>query len=119
MVFPLQASINDDESIAISIKEKPSSSGNPRANHAPARTLIEGYYYSMTESVELSFLSNLGAVVVLLENITDGDVRDYVGNSSSGRMMFSVAPNSVYRMTISTENGRTYYAVFSTESGND
>lgn len=80
---------------------------------------LEGYYYSMTESVELSFLSNLGAVVVLLENITDGDVRDYVGNSSSGRMMFSVAPNSVYRMTISTENGRTYYAVFSTESGND
>lgn len=92
---------------------------NKKANHAPAKTLIEGYYYSMTRSVELSFLSNLGAVTVLLENITDGDIQDYVGNSSNGRMMFPVVPNAAYRMTITTENGRTYYASFFTESEND
>lgn len=69
-----------------------------------------------SSSIELSFLSNVGTVLISLENKTTGETQDYVCNSSSGRMIMPVVPNSTYKMDIIVENGRSYYAVFFTES---
>lgn len=69
----------------------------------------------LTNSLELSFLSNLGTVDVVLENQTTGELQNYVGNSASGRMVIPVEPDTAYRMDITTENGHNYYAVFFTE----
>ena len=84
-------------------------------NNAPAKVQVECFYYSYTNSLELSFLSNLGTVDVVLENQTTGELQNYVGNSASGRMVIPVEPDTAYRMDITTENGHNYYAVFFTE----
>ena len=86
-----------------------------KENHAPAKVQVECFYYSSTNSLELSFLSNLGTVDVVLENQTTGELQNYVGNSASGRMVIPVEPDTAYRMDITTENGHNYYAVFFTE----
>jgi len=83
-------------------------------NLAPAKVQVECFYYSYTNSLELSFLSNLGTVDVVLENQTTGELQNYVGNSASGRMVIPVEPDTAYRMDITTENGHNYYAVFFT-----
>lgn len=88
---------------------------NTKENHAPAKVQVECFYYSYTNSLELSFLSNLGTVDVVLENQTTGELQNYVGNSASGRMVIPVEPDTAYRMDITTENGHNYYAVFFTE----
>lgn len=88
---------------------------NTKGNLAPAKVQVECFYYSYTNSLELSFLSNLGTVDVVLENQTTGELQNYVGNSASGRMVIPVEPNTAYRMDITTENGHNYYAVFFTE----
>ena len=85
-----------------------------RGNHLPAKVQVECFYYSFTNSLELSFLSNLGTVNVVLENQTTGEIQNYVGNSASGRMIIPADPDSAYRMDITTENGHNYYAVFFT-----
>ena len=87
---------------------------NTKGNLAPAKVQVECFYYSYTNSLELSFLSNLGTVDVVLENQTTGEIHDYVGNSASGRMVIPVEPDTAYRMDITTENGHNYYAVFFT-----
>ena len=89
---------------------------NTKANHAPARPQVECFYYSFSSSVELSFLSNVGSVLISLENKTTGEMLEYVCNSSSGKMIMPVVPNSTYSIDIIVENGRDYYAVFFTES---
>lgn len=96
----------------IVVKEK--TTQGTKENHAPAKVQVECFYYSYTNSLELSFLSNLGTVDVVLENQTTGEIRNYVGNSASGRMVIYVEPDSAYRMDITTENGRNYYSVFFT-----
>lgn len=101
----------------ILVKEKTKS--NTKGNLAPAKVQIECFYYSYTNSLELSFLSNLGTVDVVLENQTTGEIHDYVGNSASGRMVFPVEPDTAYRMDITTENGHIYYAVFFTDNDSD
>ncbi len=88
---------------------------NTKGNLAPAKVQVECFYYSSTNSLELSFLSNLGTVDVVLENQTTGELQNYVGNSASGRMVIPVEPDTAYRMDITTENGHNYYAVFFTE----
>ena len=88
---------------------------NTKGNLAPAKVQVECFYYSYTNSLELSFLSNLGTVDVVLENQTTGELQNYVGNSASGRMVIPIEPNTAYRMDITTENGHNYYAVFFTE----
>ena len=88
---------------------------NTKGNLAPAKVQVECFYYSYTNSLELSFLSNLGTVDVVLENQTTGELQNYVGNSASGRMVILVEPDTAYRMDITTENGHNYYAVFFTE----
>ena len=88
---------------------------NTKGNLAPAKVQVECFYYSYTNSLELSFLSNLGTVDVVLENQTTGELQNYVGNSASGRMVIPVEPVTAYRMDITTENGHNYYAVFFTE----
>ncbi len=88
---------------------------NTKGNLAPAKVQVECFYYSYTNSLELSFLSNLGTVDVVLENQTTGELQNYVGNSASGRMVIPVEPDTAYRMDITTENGHNYYAVFFTE----
>ncbi len=88
----------------------------PKGNHAPAKIQVECFYYSFSNSLELSFLSNLGAVAVSLENQTTGEIQEYVGNSTSGRMLIPVGSGSAYRMDIVTENGHNYYAVFFTSA---
>lgn len=97
----------------IVVKEK--TTQGTKENHAPAKVQVECFYYSYTNSLELSFLSNLGAVDVVLENQTTGELQNYVGNSASGRMVIPVEPDTAYRMDITTENGHNYYAVFFTE----
>ena len=97
----------------IVVKEK--TTQGTQENHAPAKVQVECFYYSYTNSLELSFLSNLGTVDVVLENQTTGEIHDYVGNSASGRMVILVEPDTAYRMDITTENGHIYYAVFFTE----
>lgn len=101
----------------ILVKEKTKS--NTKGNLAPAKVQIECFYYSYTNSLELSFLSNLGTVDVVLENQTTGEIHDYVGNSASGRMVIPIEPNTAYRMDITTENGHNYYAVFFTDNDSD
>ncbi len=87
-----------------------------KGNLAPARVQVECFYYSFTNSLELSFLANLGTLTVSLENLTTGEIQDYVGDSSSGRMLIPVGSDSAYRMDIVTENGHNYYAVFFTST---
>lgn len=87
---------------------------NTKGNLAPAKVQVVCFYYSYTNSLELSFLSNLGTVDVVLENQTTGELQNYVGNSASGRMVIPVEPDTAYRMDITTENGHNYYAVFFT-----
>ena len=102
----------NEDIIPIVVKEK--TTQGTKENHAPAKVQVECFYYSYTNSLELSFLSNLGTVDVVLENQTTGEIRNYVGNSASGRMVIYVEPDSAYRMDITTENGRNYYSVFFT-----
>lgn len=101
----------------IVVKEK--TTQGTKENHAPAKVQVECFYYSYTNSLELSFLSNLGTVDVVLENQTTGGIQDYVGNSASGRMVILVEPDTAYRMDITTENGHNYYAVFFTDNDSD
>ena len=96
----------------ILVKEK--TTQGTKGNLAPAKVQVECFYYSSMNSLELSFLYNLGTVNVVLENQTTGEIRNYVGNSASGRMVIYLEPDSAYRMDITTENGRNYYSVFFT-----
>lgn len=102
----------NEDIIPIVVKEK--TTQGTKENHAPAKVQVECFYYSYTNSLELSFLSNLGTVDVVLENQTTGELKNYVGNSASGRMVIPIEPNTAYRMDITTENGHIYYAVFFT-----
>lgn len=103
----------NEDIIPIVVKEK--TTQGTKENHAPAKVQVECFYYSYTNSLELSFLSNLGTVDVVLENQTTGGIQDYVGNSASGRIVILVEPDTAYRMDITMENGHNYYAVFFTE----
>lgn len=103
----------NEDIIPIVVKEK--TTQGTKGNLAPAKVQVECFFYSYTNSLELSFLSNLGTVDVVLENQTTGEIHDYVGNSASGRMVILVEPDTAYRMDITTENGHNYYAVFFTE----
>ena len=103
----------NEDIIPIVVKEK--TTQGTKENHAPAKVQVECFYYSYTNSLELSFLSNIGTVNVVLENQTTGELQNYVGNSASGRMVILVEPDTAYRMDITTENGHNYYAVFFTE----
>lgn len=112
-VGPTVHSQNEDiKPISVMEIKKPA----PKGNHAPAKIQVECFYYSFSNSLELSFLSNLGAVAVSLENQTTGEIQEYVGNSTSGRMLIPVGSGSAYRMDIVTENGHNYYAVFFTSA---
>ena len=102
----------NEDIIPIVVKEK--TTQGTKENHAPAKVQVECFYYSSTNSLELSFLSNLGTLNVVLENQTKGELQNYVGNSASGRMVIPIEPNTAYRMDITTENGHIYYAVFFT-----
>ena len=102
----------NEDIIPIVVKEK--TTQGTKENHAPAKVQVECFYYSYTNSLELSFLSNLGTLNVVLENQTTGELQNYVGNSASGRMVIPIEPNTAYRMDITTENGHIYYAVFFT-----
>lgn len=102
-----------DEVTKIIIIEKPIvSEGNKNVNRAPAKPQIEGYYSSITCSLELVFTSNIGMVTVSLENQTTGEIQDYVVSSALGQMIMPIESNSTYRMDIVTDTGRTFYAIF-------
>ena len=109
--FAMYSQKEDIKPIVVIEETKP----NTKGNLAPAKVQVECFYYSYTNSLELSFLSNLGTVDVVLENQTTGELQNYVGNSASGRMVTPVKPDTAYRMDITTENGHNYYAVFFTE----
>lgn len=109
--FAMYSQKEDIKPIIVKEETKP----NTKGNLAPAKVQVECFYYSYTNSLELSFLSNLGTVDVVLENQTTGGIQDYVGNSASGRIVILVEPDTAYRMDITTENGHNYYAVFFTE----
>lgn len=109
--FEMYSQKEDIKPIIVKEETKP----NTKGNLAPAKVQVECFYYSSTNSLELSFLSNLGTVDVVLENQTTGELQNYVGNSASGRMVIPVEPDTAYRMDITTENGHNYYAVFFTE----
>ena len=109
--FAMYSQKEDIKPIIVKEETKP----NTKGNLAPAKVQVECFYYSSTNSLELSFLSNLGTLNVVLENQTTGELQNYVGNSASGRMVIPIEPNTAYRMDITTENGHNYYAVFFTE----
>lgn len=109
--FAMYSQKEDIKPIIVKEETKP----NTKGNLALAKVQVECFYYSSTNSLELSFLSNLGTVDVVLENQTTGELQNYVGNSASGRMVIPVEPDTAYRMDITTENGHNYYAVFFTE----
>ena len=109
--FAMYSQKEDIKPIVVIEETKP----NTKGNLAPEKVQVECFYYSYTNSLELSFLSNLGTVDVVLENQTTGELQNYVGNSASGRMVIPVEPDTAYRMDITTENGHNYYAVFFTE----
>lgn len=109
--FAMYSQKEDIKPIIVKEETKP----NTKGNLAPAKVQVECFYYSYTNSLELSFLSNLGTVDVVLENQTTGELQNYVGNSASGRMVIPVEHDTAYRMDITTENGHNYYAVFFTE----
>lgn len=109
--FAMYSQKEDIKPIVVIEETKP----NTKGNLAPAKVQVECFYYSYTNSLELSFLSNLGTVDVVLENQTTGELQNYVGNSASGRMVIPIEPDTAYRMDITTENGHNYYAVFFTE----
>lgn len=113
--FAMYSQKEDIKPIIVKEETKP----NTKENHAPAKVQVECFYYSYTNSLELSFLSNLGTVDVVLENQTTGGIQDYVGNSASGRIVILVEPDTAYRMDITTENGHNYYAVFFTDNDSD
>lgn len=113
--FAMYSQKEDIKPIIVKEETKP----NTKGNLAPAKVQVECFYYSSTNSLELSFLSNLGTVDVVLENQTTGELQNYVGNSASGRMVIPVEPDTAYRMDITTENGHNYYAVFFTDNDSD
>ena len=113
--FAMYSQKEDIKPIVVIEETKP----NTKGNLAPAKVQVECFYYSYTNSLELSFLSNLGTVDVVLENQTTGELQNYVGNSASGRMVIPVEPDTAYRMDITTENGHNYYAVFFTDNDSD
>ncbi len=100
----------NEDIIPIIVKEQ--TTQGTRGNHAPAKVQVECFYYPFANSLELSFLSNLGTVTVSLENLNTGEMKEYVGTSSTGVMMIPVVPNYAYRMNIVTESGRDYIAQF-------
>lgn len=102
----------NEEVIKITLIDK--TENNSKVNHAPSRPQIECFYYYFSSIIEISFLSNLGSILISLENNNTGEMQDYVCNSSSGRMIMSVVSNTTYRMEIITENGHNYYTVFFT-----
>ncbi len=110
---PLLANIcnNDNGPVVVILKDK-QTTGQTKTNRTPARIPIECYYYPYASNLELSFLSNLGTVDVVLENQTTGEILDYVGNSALGRMVIPIESNSAYRMDIVTDTGRSFYAIF-------
>lgn len=110
--FAGTANAIEDDPVVVLVAETVGK-GKPQTNHAPERTQIECYYYPSSNSLELSFFSNLGTVIEVLQNLTTGEVRDYVCDSSAGKMFLSVVPDAVYRMNITTGSGRSNYAVFS------
>lgn len=112
---PMYSRVEDLKVIAVVEKQKP----NTKTNRALAKVQVECFYYSSANSLELSFLSNLGTVNVVLENQTTGEVQEYAGSSASGAMVIPVVPNSAYRMDIVTESGHDYYAVFFTDGESD
>lgn len=114
---PLLANIcnNDNDPVVVIVKDE-QTTGKTKTNRTPARIPIECYYYPYASNLELSFLSNLGTVNVVLENQTTGEILDYVGNSALGRMVIPVVHGTAYRIDIRTENGRDYYALFLSET---
>lgn len=109
-----------EEAIIIIISEGPATSeGNKHVNRAPAKPQIEGYYYPFTNSLELVFASNFGVAMVSLENLITGEIQEFAGNTSAGRMMVPVMSNSAYKVEISTDSGRTFYATFFTGIGDE
>lgn len=109
---------SDDGAVVVIVAEK-ICKGKPQTNRAPARPQIECYYYPSSNSVELSFLSNLGMVTVVLENQTTGEIQDYVCDSSTGRMIFPVNPDNSYQMDITTSSGHSYYAILHSQADYD
>lgn len=103
---------NNEDTKPIMVIEKTKSS--IKGNLAPAKVLVECFYYSYTNNLELSFLTNFGIVNVVLENQSTGETQDYVASSSAGKMVIPVESDCAYRMDITTGNGRCYYALFIT-----
>lgn len=109
-----------EEVTRIIISEGPATGeGNKHVNRAPAKPQIEGYYYPFTNSLELVFASNFGMVMVSLENLMAGEIQEFAGNTSAGRMIVPVMSNSAYKVEITTDNGRTFYAAFFTGIGDE
>lgn len=117
-LLSLTIKTNDDGAVVVIVTEKVGQ-GKTQTNRAPARPQIECYYYPSSNSVELSFLSNLGMVTVVLENLTTGEICDYVSDSSTGRMIFPVNPDNSYQMDITTCSGHSYYAILHSQADYD
>lgn len=112
---PMLANNGDDEPVKIIVTETVPSTGE-KGNHAPVRKAVECDYYPIMSSIELTFLANLGKVSIILDNQKTGELQNYSGDSSFGKMIFTVMPDSYYIMDIYTERGRSFKAIFLTTS---
>lgn len=110
---PMLANNGDDGPVKIIVTETVPSTGE-KGNHAPVRKVIECDYYPIINTIELTFIANLGKVSVILDNQKTGELQNYLGDSSFGKMIFPVMPDSYYIMDISTESGRSFKAIFHT-----
>lgn len=76
---PLFAYVQADNGPVVVVVKEKEPIRDPHTNRAPARSQVECYYYSYGNAIELSFLSNLGTVNVVLENQTTSEIRNCSG----------------------------------------
>lgn len=117
VVSPVDSKSNGDDTVIIIVLEdsKPATKTNRSSSLCP----VECRYFTLTDMLELSFLSNLGHVLVTLDDMTAGETTTYSGNSASGMMVVPVAPSTCYTMSIVTDSGRTFRASFVTAGSAD
>lgn len=67
----------------------------------------------LSQALEVSFLSNLGAVSVEIENETTGEYTHTVVNAVAGPMVFPISGNAgFWTITFTLSNGAVYYGDF-------
>lgn len=99
-----------DEDVNIIIVD-PNDSGAEVIHRLPAQAPV---LCSLVEnSLEVTFLFNLGAITVEIENQTTGEYSQTVMNAVAGPMVFPISGNAgFWTITFTLSNGAVYYGEF-------